>query len=78
MVGSEVQQYAMDLTWLFLILCPYMLLYFYLCDYTEMTQYKINIYWSLGLLIIVLAWLLINALFPNPLPFPAPLFRTSL
>lgn len=64
----------MDLTWLFFILCPYMLIYFYFCDFTSWAHWKITIFWLLGLATIVLLWFLINYLNPNPAPFPSPFF----
>lgn len=65
----------MDLTWLFLILCPYMLLYFYFNDVTNWAKWKITVSWLLGLVIILTGWFLINYYIPNPPPFPAPLFK---
>ncbi|MCL6634303.1 MAG: hypothetical protein K6T29_00830 [Peptococcaceae bacterium] len=65
----------MDLTWLFFILCPYMLIYFYFCDFTNWAHWKITIFWTLGLVIIVLSWFLINYLNPHPYQFPAPFFN---
>ena len=63
----------MDLTWLFLILCPYMLLYLYLYDLTSWINWKITTSWLLGLTLILAAWFLINYFNPNPAPFPSPL-----
>jgi len=67
----------MDLTWLFLILCPYMLLYFYFSDVTHWAKWKITVSWLLGLIIIIAGWFLINYFIPDPLPFPAPLFKAA-
>lgn len=62
----------MDLTWLFFILCPYMLIYFYFCDFTNWAHWKITIFWLIGMVVIILLWFLINYLNPNPLRFPEP------
>lgn len=61
----------MDLTWLFLLLCPYMLLYFYLFDITNWSHWKINSLWLMGLIVILTGWLVLNHYIPNPSPFPA-------
>lgn len=66
----------MDLTWLFLLLCPYMLLYFYLFDITNWSYRKINYLWLLGLVIILTGWLVVNYYVPDPSPFPA-LFKVA-
>lgn len=50
----------MDLAWLFFILCPYMLVYFYLCDFTNWAHWKIAVFWTAGLMVIVAAWALAN------------------
>lgn len=63
----------MDLTWLFFILCPYMLIYFYFCDFTNWAHWKIGVFWLLGLVAIVLLWSFINYLNPKPFRFPEPL-----
>ncbi|MDK2888387.1 MAG: hypothetical protein PWP72_1265 [Thermoanaerobacter sp.] len=60
----------MDITWLFLVLCPYMLLYFYLWDFTTWNHRKIVIFWVLGLVILVGAYSLINYLNPVHPAFP--------
>lgn len=65
----------MDLTWLFLLLCPYTLLYFYLFDITSWPNGKVNLLWFMGLILIYAGWLLVNFYFPNPSPFPA-LFKS--
>lgn len=62
----------MDLVWLFFILCPYMLVYFYFCDFTGWANWKIAIFWTIGLLIIVLIWFVFNYFYGNRGPFPAP------
>lgn len=64
-----------DLTWLFFILCPYMLIYFYFCDFTNWAHWKITIFWLLGLATIVFAWSFIGYMNPTHAPFPAPLFN---
>lgn len=66
----------MDITWLFLLLCPYMLLYFYLFDITNWSYRKINYLWLLGLVIIFTGWLVVNYYIPDPSPFPA-LFKAA-
>lgn len=60
----------MDITWLFLVLSPYMLLYFYLTDYTSWSQRKIILFWTCGFLVIVGVFWLINYLNPIHPPFP--------
>jgi len=60
----------MDLTWLVLILCPYMLLYFYLWDFTNWEHKRIVIFWSIGLVIIISVYLIIDYVNPDHPPFP--------
>ncbi len=60
----------MDITWLFLVLCPYMLLYFYLTDYTSWSQRRIVLVWAGGFLLILSLFLLIDYLNPVHPPFP--------
>lgn len=60
----------MDITWLFLVLCPYMLLYFYLTDYTSWTQRRIVLVWTGGFLFLLALFWLINYLRPEHPPFP--------
>jgi len=52
-----------------------MLIYFYFCDFTNWAHWKITLFWSLGLVIIILLWFFVNHLNPDPAPFPAPLFK---
>lgn len=61
----------MDITWLFLVLCPYMLVYFYLWDFTSWPQWKIALIWVSGLMLIIVTWLIITYLNPSSAPFPA-------
>ncbi|MFZ5591385.1 MAG: hypothetical protein ACOY81_06230 [Bacillota bacterium] len=60
----------MDITWLFLFLCPYMLLYFYLIDFTDWAHWKIAFFWTCGLVLIFAGWLAINYYNPQPPAFP--------
>ncbi|SHJ57437.1 hypothetical protein SAMN02745219_02858 [Desulfofundulus thermosubterraneus DSM 16057] len=60
----------MDITWLFLFLCPYMLLYFYLWDFTTWNHRKIVIFWVAGLFILIGIYSLINFLNPIHPAFP--------
>ncbi|WP_151191881.1 hypothetical protein [Desulfotomaculum copahuensis] len=60
----------MDITWLFLILCPYMLLYFYFWDFTAWNHWKIATFWICGLFLLVSAWLLVNYFNPGHPSFP--------
>jgi hypothetical protein len=66
----------LDLTWLFLLLCPYTLMYFYLFDITKWSHVKVNSLWLIGFIVIFGGWLLINYYIPNPSPFPA-LFKSA-
>ncbi|MDQ0285874.1 hypothetical protein J2Z49_000979 [Desulfofundulus luciae] len=60
----------MDITWLFLFLCPYMLLYFYLWDFTTWNRRKIVIFWVAGLFILIGIYSLINYFNPVHPVFP--------
>jgi len=63
-----------DPTWLFFILCPYMLVYFYLCDFTNWAHWKVALFWTAGLVAILLLWGGVSYLYPSQGPFPAPFF----
>ncbi|HHW44094.1 hypothetical protein GFC01_15290 [Desulfofundulus thermobenzoicus] len=60
----------MDITWLFLVLCPYMLLYFYLWDFTAWDHRKIALTWVIGLVVLILFWALADYFNPSHPPFP--------
>jgi len=60
----------MDITWLFLVLCPYMLVYFYFWDFTSWAHWKIVVCWTGGLALLIGLWLLLNYLNPCHPPFP--------
>lgn len=66
----------MDLTWLFLLLCPYTLVYFYMFDITKWSRWKINALWFFGVVVILAGWFMVNYYFPHPSPFPA-LFKST-
>jgi len=60
----------MDIIWLLLVLCAYMLVYFYLGDYTHWTDKKIAFFWFGGLVFLIALWLVIDYLNPDHPAFP--------